>query len=199
MSLILLGHLATGGNNFLYSTSANDSIDGFAGIDTFYANGRMTDFSFMVTERRVISIIDNAGLNGVDTLSNVERIRFDDVKVAIDLDGNAGTAARILGALWGKESIENPAFVGIVLHYLDSGVSYEALVDLALGAILGANKTNEAIADLVYTNLVGESTDVRRFADELASYMDSGAYSQAGFARAIADLELNATNINLVG
>ena len=34
---------------------------------------------------------------------------------------------------------------------------------------------------------------------ELASYMDSGAYSQAGFARAIADLELNATNINLVG
>jgi hypothetical protein len=29
--------------------------------------------------------------------------------------------------------------------------------------------------------------------------MDSGAYSQAGFARAIADLELNATNINLVG
>ena len=190
--------LGDGGNNFLYSTSANDSIDGFAGIDTFYANGRMTDFSFMVTERRVISIIDNAGLNGVDTLSNVERIRFDDVKVAIDLDGNAGTAARILGALWGKESIENPAFVGIVLHYLDSGVSYEALVDLALGAILDANKTNEAIVELVFTNLVGEAPtqDVKT---ELASYMDSGAYSQAGFARAIADLELNATNIDLVG
>ena len=34
-----------------------------------------------------------------------------------------GKAAKIVGALWGKESVENPAFVGIVLHYLDSGVS----------------------------------------------------------------------------
>ena len=117
---------------------------------------------------------------------------------AYDMDGNAGTAAKILGALWGKESVENPAFVGIVLHYLDSGVSYEALLDLALGAILRENKTNEAIVELVFTNLVGEAPtqDVKT---ELASYMDSGAYSQAGFARAIADLELNATNINLVG
>jgi hypothetical protein len=33
---------------------------------------------------------------------------------------------------------------------------------------------------------------------ELAS-MDSGAYPQVAITRAIADLELNATNINLVG
>ena len=84
------------------------------------------------------------------------------------------------------------------MHYLDSGVSYEALVDLALGAILDANKTNEAVVELVFTNLVGEAP-TQAVKAELASYMDSGAYSQAGFARAIADLELNATNINLVG
>ena len=72
-----------------------------------------------------------------------------------DIEGNAGTAAKILGALWGKESVENATFVGVVLHYLDSGVSYEALLDLALGAILGANKTNETIVELVFTNLIG--------------------------------------------
>ena len=77
-------------------------------------------------------------------------------------------------------------------------MSYEDLLGVALDALLGANKTNEAIADLVYTNLVGESPTLE-VRGELASYMESGAYSQAGFARAIADLELNATNINLVG
>ena len=140
----------------------------------------------------------------LDSLAEVERLEFEVAeanganRVALDLDGNGGTAAKILGALWGKESVENPTFVGIVLHYLDSGVSYEALLDLALGAILGANKTNEAIAELVFTNLVGVAP-TEAVTKELAGYMDSGAYSQAGFARAISDLDLNATNINLAG
>jgi len=145
-----------------------------------------------------------ANRDDTDSLVEIERLEFEVAeanganRVALDIDGNGGTAAKILGALWGKESVENPTFVGIVLHYLDSGVAYEALLDLALGAILGANKTNEAIVELVYTNLVGVApTDA--VTKELASYMDSGAYSQAGFARAIADLDLNATNINLVG
>jgi len=183
-------------NNYLYGTVADDLIDGAGGVDTFYVNGRSNEFEVTFTSQW--RVVDLTGLYGVDFLSGVERIRFDNKKLAIDLDGNAGVAAKILGTLWGKESVENPTFVGIVLHYLDSGVSYEALLDLALGAILGANKTNEAIVELVFTNLIGEAPtqDVKT---ELASYMDSVAYSQAGFARAIADLELNATNINLVG
>ena len=154
-----------------------------------------------------------------DTLTEVERLEFEVAeanganRVALDIVGNGGTAAKalgfdshgnggkaakIVGALWGKESVENPTFVGIVLHYLDLGVSYEALLGLGLNGLLGANKTNEAVANLLYTNLMGEAP-TQDAKTELASYMDSGAYSQAGFARAIADLELNATNINLVG
>ena len=154
-----------------------------------------------------------------DTLAEIERLEFEVAeanganRVALDIVGNGGTAAKalgfdshgnggkaakIVGALWGKESVENPTFVGIVLHYLDLGVSYEALLGLGLNALLGANKTNEAVANLLYTNLMGEAP-TQDAKTELASYMDSGAYSQAGFARAIADLELNATNINLVG
>jgi hypothetical protein len=149
----------------------------------------------LIKNQAVFAIANGSKL---DQLQSIERVKFNDGLVALDIEGNAGTAAKILGALWGKESVENPTFVGIVLHYLDSGVSYEALLDLALGAILGTNKTNEAIVELVFTNLVGEAPtqDVKT---ELASYIDSGAYSQAGFARAIADLELNATNINLIG
>ena len=165
-------------------------------VKSAYYDVTSDDVSLELSDR-YISIVGN-DFDMLVLRSVADRVAFIDGGRAFDLQGNAGTAAKILGALWGKESVENPAFVGIVLHYLDSGVSYEALLDLALGAILGANKTNEAIVELVFTNLVGEAPtqDVKT---ELASYMDSGAYSQAGFARAIADLELNATNINLVG
>ena len=54
------------------------------------------------------------------------------------------------------------------------------------------------LAELVYFNSIGESP-TEAVTKELASYMDSGAYSQAAFTRAIADLELNATIIDLVG
>ena len=152
----------------------------------------------IINNGQFIEVRDELLVDGFMRIEIGERLIFQNMAIAFDINEGAGTAAKILGALWGKESVENPTFVGIVLHYLDSGVSYEALVDLALGAILDANKTNEAIVELVFTNLVGEAPtqDVKT---ELASYMDSGAYSQAGFARAIADLELNATNINLVG
>ena len=145
-----------------------------------------------------------AGRDGNDRLVEVERLEFEVAeenganRIALDIDGNAGTAAKIVGVLRGKEDLSNLKLIGALIYNLDAGMSYEDLMGVALDALLGADKTNEAIAELVYTNLVGESPtlEVRR---ELASYMDSGAYSQAGFARAIADLELNATNINLVG
>ena len=81
---------------------------------------------------------------------------------------------RFVGALWGKESVENPTFVGIVLHYLDSGVSYEALLDLALGlnALLGANKTNEASRSVcLYANLMGRSSPDSDAADKGACWL----------------------------
>ena len=142
--------------------------------------------------------------DGNDRLQEVERLEFEVAeenganRIALDIDGNAGTAAKMVGVLRGKEDLSNLKLIGALIYNLDAGMSYEELLGVALDVLLGANKTNEAIADLVYTNLVGESPtlEVRR---ELASYMDSGAYSQAGFARAISDLELNATNIDLIG
>ena len=199
-------HFGSDSNDIIFGSSADDKffssdgrdrLDGGAGFDRLIYSNVMSTFEISKIDG-AYRVHDRSNVDSVDTAIGIERLMFSDMALACDIEGNAGLAAKILGALWGKESVENPAFVGIVLHYLDSGVSYEALLDLALGVILGANKTNEAIVELVFTNLVGEAPtqDVKT---ELASYMDSGAYSQAGFARAIADLELNATNINLVG
>ena len=191
------------------------------GLDTSIYQGKISEYVVTASANASEEILDGRANDGSrvsgfyirdtvvdrddnDALIEVERLEFEVAeenganRIALDIDGNAGTAAKIVGVLRGKEDLSNLKLIGALIYNLDAGMSYEDLLGVALDALLGANKTSEAIADLVYTNLVGESPtlEVRR---ELASYMDSGAYSQAGFARAIADLELNATNIDLVG
>jgi len=191
------------------------------GLDTSIYQGKISEYVLTASANASEEILDGRANDGSrvsgfyirdtvvdrddnDALIEVERLEFEVAeenganRIALDIDGNAGTAAKIVGVLRGKEDLSNLKLIGALIYNLDAGMSYEDLLGVALDALLGANKTSEAIADLVYTNLVGESPtlEVRR---ELASYMDSGAYSQAGFARAIADLELNATNIDLVG
>ena len=191
------------------------------GLDTSIYQGKISEYVVTASANASEEILDGRANDGSrvsgfyirdtvvdrddnDALIEVERLEFEVAeenganRIALDIDGNAGTAAKMVGVLRGKEDLSNLKLIGALIYNLDAGMSYEDLLGVALDALLGANKTSEAIADLVYTNLVGESPtlEVRR---ELASYMDSGAYSQAGFARAIADLELNATNINLVG
>ena len=49
-------------------------------------------------------------------------------------NGNAGTVAKLLGAVFGQSSISNKAYVGIGLKYLYEGMSYVGLAALALQA-----------------------------------------------------------------
>jgi hypothetical protein len=189
--------LAGAANNVITAGTGNDFIDGGDGTDLVVIDGTFSDstvsYDELLNEWIVVSNRD-----GTDTLNAVERVIFSDKSVAIDIDGTAGSAAKMLGALWGKESVQNPNYVGIVLDFLDSGFAYEDLLDLALGALFGENKTNDAVAELVYLNLIGEAP-TEAMTKELASFMDSGAYTQAGFTRVVADLQINATNIDLVG
>jgi len=115
--------------------------------------------------------------------------------IAIDLDGNAGTTAKILGAVFDKESVSNKSYVGIGLNFLDAGWTYDNLAGLALGAA-GA-KTNEQIVSLLWTNVIGTSptaTDKQPFIALLENGMSAGA-----LAHLAADTSFNTTNINLVG
>jgi hypothetical protein len=114
---------------------------------------------------------------------------------AYDLDGNAGIAAKILGAVFGKDSISNKNYVGIGLHFLDAGWTYDNLAGLALDAA-GA-KTNDQIVSLLWTNVIGTNptlADKQPFIALLENGMSAGA-----LAHLAADTSFNTTNINLVG
>ena len=128
-------------------------------------------------------------------LRNIERLFFTDSFLAIDLTGNAGTTAKILGAVFGKESLTNKNYVGIGLHFLDTGWTYDNLAGLALDAI-GA-KTNDQIVSLLWTNVIGSKPTAAEKAPFIA-LLENGMTTGA-LARLAADTAFNTTNINLVG
>lgn len=184
------------GNDKIEGAAGNDSIDGGQGFDTATYSGthgshaiaHQANGSFVVTD----SI---SGRDGTDTVTNVERLQFSDVNVALDLDDHAGKAAKILGAVFGVSAVSNKTYVGIGLSLLDGGMSYENLAALALNAA-GAI-TADAVVTKLWTNVVGgapSTADKAPFLDMLNHGVSHGALGVLA-----ADTTFNAMNINLVG
>ena len=191
---ILIGNDAA---NQLRGNRGDDRLEGNGGIDTAVYQGAKTGYTLNLSGA-IQTVRDNATLEGTDTLVGVERLKFSDFSVALDVSGNAGTTAKILGAVFGKDTVANKEFAGIGLQILDGGVSYLDLMQLAINAKLGAGASNAAVVNLLYTNVVGTPPP----AGDLASFtglLDSGAFTRASLGVLAADTVLNTVNVNLVG
>jgi len=190
----LIGNSA---NNLLTGGGGSDTLDGVAGIDTAIYSAAVASYA-MTLSGGSATIVDRSGA-GTDSLLNVERVRFADANLALDvLAGNAGYVAKVIGVVFGAATVANTSYVGIGLNNLDGGGSYQDLLMLALNAKLGSGFSNEAEVNLLYQNLVG----VLPSASELsywASTIYYGQYTQASLAEMAAELSSNAANINLVG
>ena len=193
------------GNDVLVDTSAggatlrgrggDDSLDGGVGVDTAAYDGARSASTLVRTGSgwTVSSVAE-----GMDTLVNIERLGFSDVSVALDLSGNAGTVAKTLGAVFGASAVLNPTFVGVGLHFVDSGMSADNFMQLAINARLGAGASNQAVVDLLFTNIVGFAPSAEQSAG-LVSLLNSNTYSVGALGVIAADLSLNTSRIDLVG
>jgi hypothetical protein len=170
-------------------------------------DGREFDLSTLTTSNSIkdstlTKVADNSWklvnlkiTNEVDYLVDIDRVFFKDTSMALDINGNAGTTAKILGAVFGKDSLANKQYVGIGLSFLDAGWTYDKLAGLALDAV-GA-KNNDQIVSLLWTNVIGtKPTEANKtpFIALLENGMTPGA-----LAHLAADTSFNTTNINLVG
>jgi len=181
----------TAGNDSLAGTAGSDTIVGLGGIDTVaYAGARS---GYTVSKTAAGFTVAGAG---TDTLTGVERLQFSDTKLALDLDGNAGYVARILGAVFGRESVTNKEYVGIGLSYMDGGMSYEALMALAIDVRLGGVSAT-AVVNLLWGNVIGGMPS----ASDLATYsgMLQGGTSAGALGVLAANTSFNEANIGLTG
>lgn len=191
-------------NNRFTSGNGSDVLDGGDGRDTSVYSRPMADYTLAKTStgftvtNKFLSNLSRFETFFADTLTSIERLEFQDVKVALDINGNAGTAAKILGAVFGKASLSNREYVGTAINLLDNGMSYRNLMDAALNVKLGAAADSAAVVNLLFNNIVGAAPS----ASDLATYtslLNSGQLARADLAVSAADHALNQSNINLVG
>lgn len=191
--------IANAMGNTLNGGAGNDTLKGGAGIDTAVYTGPRSAYTLNLTSGanpgRTVQDQRTAASDGTDTLTSVERLQFADTKVAIDLDGHAGQAAKLLGAVFGASFVSNKQFVSIALSLLDQGVTYE---QLATAAVSVTGKTSHVdVASLLWTNLFGAPPTPTQIAP-IAAVLDNGMTIGA-LTVLVADTEFNASLINLVG
>ena len=182
------------GNDQITGGGGNDNIDGGIGIDIAIFSGASKGYKIS-TEATSVLVIGDAITDGIDTLLNIERIRFSDKSIAIDLNGNAGISAKVIGAVLGKTQVQNSSYVGLGLSYLDKGMSYSDLSALALTAV-GAT-TNDAVVSTLWKNVIGTDATAEIKAPYIKMLTDG--MKVGDLVVLAADTSFNTTNINLVG
>jgi serralysin len=184
-----------GGANILTGGGGNDQINGGGATDI--ANFQLARSNYTVSiSGTSITVTSRSGSEGVDTLTGIERLQFSDTSLALDLDGNAGKVAKILGTIFGPSSVSNKTYVGIGLGLMDDGMSYEALAALAV-SVTGKSSSAD-VCTLLWTNVIGSAPTTADIAP-FKAMLDSGQMSIGGLAALAADTSFNTTNIDLVG
>jgi len=178
-------------NRFTLGKGSN-TADGGAGIDTAVYAGASSAYS--VSRSGASLVVSGAGTT--DLLSNVERLSFSDRKLA--MDAHALTTAKILGAVFGKEAVSNAGYAGIGLSLLDSGMTYQALMQLALQVRVGASASADAVVTLLYTNVIGSAPGEAQLS-HFSGLITSGQFTAASLGVLAADTDFNANNIQLTG
>jgi len=196
--------IGSDGINELRGRAGDDTIDGAGGADTAVYGGVRSGYSVIRTATG-FTVTDQAGTDGTDTLSRVERLRFADEAVAFDLGvgQSAGNTVRLIGAAFGANSV-TPDLVGVGISIFDQGLSLVQVADLALGTdlylSLAGSRSNVDFVNTVYRNVVGTlpSDATRDFFVGLLQG-SGGTMTQAELLALAADQPLNEGNISLVG
>lgn len=153
------------GNDTLQGGGADDTLDGGAGIDTaFYANPH-TQYD-IATANGVVTIADIApSRDGTDTLISIERIKFSDGTLILDLAGaNASFVYRLYQAVYGR--VPDEAGLRFWTGVCDNAhMSAATLAQKFDGSIefsqkYGLDFSNEDYARELYGNVLGRAPDV---------------------------------------
>jgi len=148
------GAMANDSANMFSSSAGSQKFDGLGGIDTV-AYGMNKSMYAISRAGNAATVVDRSGLGGTDSLVNVERLAFNDVTVALDIDGNAGKAYRLYKAAFDREP--DAGGLGFWIKMIDNGVTLaQAATGFTMGdefaRTYGAQTSNAEFVTLLYEN-----------------------------------------------
>lgn len=149
------------GNDVLIGLGGNDNLDGGDGVDTAVYAAMRSD----VTITRIgagMTVAGKAGVDGTDTLTNVERLQFFDVSLAFDVDGSAGQVYRLYQAAFDRTP--DLAGFGGWLAAMDGGMALTQVASGFVGSnefqsLYGANPASGQFVSLLYDHVLHRAPD----------------------------------------
>jgi hypothetical protein len=145
------------GDDVYASTSNSDTIDGGAGLDTVVY--KAVSFAY-----NIINNTQNLVVWGKDrdTLLNVERVVFNDVALAFDLDGAAGQAYRLYQASFNRTP--DTAGLGFWIAQMDKGMTLHEAAKNFIGSdefrkLFGAAPSDADFVKTLYGNVLHRTPD----------------------------------------
>lgn len=157
------GLMGFGGNDVLRGAGGDDWISGGPGRDFALYAGARTGFTITRTGADV-TVADNAGAEGRDVVTGVERLAFADTHVALDVGAGevGGRAYRLYEAAFNRTP--DVAGVGFWIKVLDSGVH----VDVVAQGFLDSQEYHDAYGSAIgnrelitryYTNILDRAPE----------------------------------------
>lgn len=149
---------AGAGKDTITVLSGAHRIDGGAGFDTLVYGSPRKDYTMSKTPEG----IEIRGKDGVDLVTNVERVQFGAANVAFDVDGTAGQAYRFYQAALGRAP--DSGGLGFYIHVLDSGVSLDTVAGGFLASAefaqrFGASLSDAQFVERLYVNMLGRASE----------------------------------------
>lgn len=150
-----------GGDDFIQGGAGNDTIDGGRGIDTAVFSGARSAYQITGNGRFV------SGIDGNDTLINIERLQFTDVTIALDIEGNAGQAYRLYQAAFNRTP--DAGGLNYWVNKLDEGHSLYTIASAFtqsqefIDLYGSSNPTAAVLIEKMYENVMHRASDAGGF------------------------------------
>lgn len=194
-------------NNIIFGEKGNDLINGGGGeadwinggegIDLAVYSGFIKDYFLSVGEYKTVITDKIKNRDGTDTVEDLERLQFNDINIALDIEGNAGKAYRIYEAVLGRTP--DRGGLGYWINDMDNGVT---LTTIASGFIAskefkdkyGTNPSYDTYINLLYQNILGRNPD-KEGLDYWVSNMEKGIDSPAAVLASFSEGFENKANV----
>ena len=186
--------------------TGSDFIDGGRGTDTVVYSGPRSSYTLTKTSNG-FTVTD---ANGTDTLQSVERLKFSNGGIALDvgITQSAGAAQLLLGAVLGKDLLATKKpLIGTAIDLFDQGYNLQqlsgALMRLDIWGLLANSgqpaATNTQIANYLLKTVLKAAPDAATLnASVLALDTETGA-AQGSFLWHLAESAANQIQVGLVG
>jgi hypothetical protein len=163
------------GNDAFFGKGANDVIDGAAGFDVAKYLGASNQYQIISTNGSIVVSDNTSNRDGVDTLTNIERLQFSDKVVGFDVSDNAGEAYRIYEAAFNRKPDTDG--LGYWIAQLDKGATLKSVAEGFIGSsefqkLYGSSPSNTSFVDNLYKNILdraGEKAGVDYWVGQLNS------------------------------